>query len=151
MTRVNTMLKDVAVLAEDGMGCTPSNAAFVKNFRLKFVFGFKEPEEFELVIPKKTSKLEVIKSLTFLLIGLKEGMREFLKPEEQVIESMRPCKATYYDKGDRIDIEGRFHRWATNYEEFESGPGLYPVALVEEPSGQVRECIANSVKFEDVN
>ena len=103
------------------------------------------------MIPKKTSKLEVIKSLTFLLSGLKEGMREFLKPEEQVIESMRPCKATYYDKGEKVDIEGRFHRWATNYEEFESGPGLYPVALVEEPSGQIRECIANSVKFEDVN
>ena len=149
--RVNTMLKEISVQAKDGMGCTTSNASFVKTFQLQFVFGFKDPEEFELMIPKNASKLEVIKTLTHLLTELKEGMHEFLKPEEVVIESMRPCKATYYDKGDKIDIEGRFHRWATNYEEFESGPGLFPVALIEEPDGQMRECIATSVKFIDVN
>lgn len=149
--RVNTMLKGIAVQAMDGMGCVPSNETTVKIFQLKFVFGFKDPEEFELMILKKASKLEVIKTLTHLLTELKEGMHEFLKPEEVVIESMRPCKATYYDKGDMIDIEGRFHRWATTYEEFESGPGLYPIALIEEPDGQMRECIATSVKFIDVN
>ena len=33
--------------------------------------------------------------------------------------------------------EGWFHEWGTDYEEFESGPGPYSVAIVEFDDGSV--------------
>lgn len=35
------------------------------------------------------------------------------------------------------DREGKFHGWGSGYEEFESGPGNYTVAIVEFPDGKV--------------
>lgn len=65
------------------------------------------------------------------------------------IESLRPCRAAYYDKGTKVEVFGVFHRWGSQYEEFEAGPGNYTTALVEAEDGKVYECIADSVQFLD--
>lgn len=41
-----------------------------------------------------------------------------------------------------------FHQWAQNFEEFEEGPGMFPVAIVErKDDGQVVIVSAGTVRF----
>jgi len=51
------------------------------------------------------------------------------------------------DKKQRMTLEGNFHQWGAKYEEFSSGPGNYTVALVEDSTGQIRECLPEDVRF----
>lgn len=44
--------------------------------------------------------------------------------------------------------EGLFHCWGVNYEEFESGPGNYTVAIVEMPDGTVLTPAPIDIVFE---
>jgi hypothetical protein len=44
--------------------------------------------------------------------------------------------------------EGLFHQWAFAYEEFETGPVNYTVALVELPNGEVIQVLPSNLKFE---
>lgn len=44
---------------------------------------------------------------------------------------------------------GKFHCWGAAYEEFESGPGNYSVALVELPDGTIAEVLPSNIKFVD--
>ncbi|MDD4390217.1 MAG: hypothetical protein PHW03_05375 [Eubacteriales bacterium] len=62
---------------------------------------------------------------------------------------MRKVKAKYYDRmtSHLIEITGHFHQWAPQYEEFESGPGNYTVALIEDENGQIIECLPLNVQF----
>ena len=48
------------------------------------------------------------------------------------------------------DCEGRFHQWGSGYEEFETGPGNYSVAIVELADGEIVTPSADMIKFEDV-
>lgn len=41
----------------------------------------------------------------------------------------------------------RFHCWGTDYDEFESGPGNYTVAIVEYENGEVGSVRAELIKF----
>lgn len=43
-----------------------------------------------------------------------------------------------------------FHRFGTDYDQFEAGPGLYPVAVVELPDGNVVTPPASMIQFLDV-
>jgi len=43
--------------------------------------------------------------------------------------------------------DGTFHQWAPGYEEFESGPGNYTVALVEIADGTIEEVLPTHIKF----
>ena len=43
--------------------------------------------------------------------------------------------------------EGLFHQWANSYEEFESGPGNYTIALVEIEDGTIVEILPYNIKF----
>jgi hypothetical protein len=43
--------------------------------------------------------------------------------------------------------EGLFHQWAVKYDEFESGPGNYTVALVEISDGTIVEVLPFNLKF----
>lgn len=45
---------------------------------------------------------------------------------------------------------GLFHGWGVEYEEFDTGPGNYSVAIVELPDGQVKTYPAYRVKFTEV-
>ena len=47
----------------------------------------------------------------------------------------------------QIDIEGNFHHWGVNYEEFETGPGNYTVAIIELDNGKVVEAMPDTVRF----
>lgn len=47
---------------------------------------------------------------------------------------------------------GLFHQWANAYEEFESGPGNYTVALIEivQPGGGIMiEVLPSNLRFKD--
>lgn len=49
------------------------------------------------------------------------------------------------------DFRGYFHGWSTDFEEFEAGPGLHPVGIVEEKnSGDVRLVYPTLITFETV-
>lgn len=43
--------------------------------------------------------------------------------------------------------EGVFHQWGNAYEEFDSGPGNYSVAIIEMPDGTIETPLAGNVKF----
>ena len=43
---------------------------------------------------------------------------------------------------------GYFHAWSSSYEEFESGPGQYPVGIVEKPDGEIKVVYAGNIQFE---
>jgi len=61
---------------------------------------------------------------------------------ESGIETIKPG---YWD--DEFKHEGVFHQWGSAYEEFESGPGNYTVAIVEESDGTVSEIIPSNIRF----
>lgn len=61
---------------------------------------------------------------------------------------MRQCKGRYYRKGEYIGFGlGYFHQWGNDYEEFESGPGNFTVAIVELPDGKVITPLAKDIQF----
>ena len=64
-------------------------------------------------------------------------------------KGLRPCRAIRYEKGEAIEVFGMFHRWGSQYEEFDLGPGNFTTALVEAEDGNVYECVADSVQFLD--
>lgn len=60
----------------------------------------------------------------------------------------RYCKGRYYKAGSYHDFQiGQFHQWGNSYEEFESGPGNYTVAVVELPDGNVVMPMADDICF----
>ncbi|WP_024718049.1 hypothetical protein [Pseudomonas putida] len=69
---------------------------------------------------------------------------------------MRPVmtmKALHDDRGRRTGIEdaaeGKFHAWGVEYEEFESGPGNFSVAIVEMADGTVQTLMPWAIRFLD--
>lgn len=45
--------------------------------------------------------------------------------------------------------EGMFHLWGVSYEEYESGPANYTVAIVELNDGTIVEVLPSKLKFEE--
>jgi len=43
--------------------------------------------------------------------------------------------------------EGLFHQWGVSYEEFESGPANFTIAIIELPDGSIVEIEPNRIKF----
>ena len=41
---------------------------------------------------------------------------------------------------------GEFHQWGVDYEEFESGPGMYSTAIVEMPDGTIKTPAADMMQ-----
>lgn len=48
---------------------------------------------------------------------------------------------------DNFSQHGKFHQWASDYEEFETGPGNYTVALIELPGGTIEKVLPENIKF----
>lgn len=46
-------------------------------------------------------------------------------------------------------IIAKFHQFGSAYEEFESGPGNYSVAIVEMPDGTVQTLALSDIRFLD--
>jgi len=44
---------------------------------------------------------------------------------------------------------GLFHQFGIDYEEFESGPGMFTTAVVELPDGTVKNIYVENIKFLD--
>ena len=42
---------------------------------------------------------------------------------------------------------GDFHQWGVAFEEFETGPGNYSIAIIEDSEGNVYEVFPSDVKF----
>jgi len=40
-----------------------------------------------------------------------------------------------------------FHQFGVDYEEFENGPGMFSVAIIETPDGQVKMVRADMIRF----
>jgi len=44
-------------------------------------------------------------------------------------------------------LNGVFHQWGAGYEEFETGPGNFTVAIVEMEDGEIKEFMPTDIKF----
>jgi hypothetical protein len=70
---------------------------------------------------------------------------------------MRKCKFNVPDRIKKAEgygytyqdhwREGSFHQWGLDYEEFESGPGIFSVAIVECEDGKVYMPYAGNIEF----
>jgi hypothetical protein len=62
-------------------------------------------------------------------------------------------KALHDNCGRRTGIEdaakGKFHGWGVEYEEFESGPGNFSVAIVEMADGTIQTLMPWAIRFLD--
>lgn len=74
--------------------------------------------------------------------------------EEKI--GMRKCEGSYMwlnpdtRKYEEVKFElGYFHQFSVNFEEFESGPGIYAIAIVELPDGRVVTPEAQNIRFID--
>lgn len=70
------------------------------------------------------------------------------------MEGLRKCRGRYniYENGKWVSHEfglGYFHAWGMNYEEFETGPGNYSVAIVELPDGHIVMPMPDDIVFLD--
>lgn len=65
-------------------------------------------------------------------------------------EALRPCKGTYWYKGEEHEVIGRFHGWGSDYEEFcDAGPGNFAIGIIESSDGTVAMCRADTIVFLD--
>ena len=67
------------------------------------------------------------------------------------MRKVRVQKRVWKDLGASSEIVddgfGIFHKWATNYREFENGPGLYPIAIIERDDGSIKLVSAELIEF----
>lgn len=68
---------------------------------------------------------------------------------DEPLKGLRPCKAVVYEKGEAVDVVGRYHCWGNNYEEFDGGPGVFTTAIIELEDGRIVSCPAETVQFLD--
>ena len=73
-------------------------------------------------------------------LSKRTGMRKVIVSEMR--NEPGSLKWKLADKGEAI-----FHSFGVNYQEFESGPGNYTVAIVEWPSGQIELVCADRIRF----
>lgn len=62
---------------------------------------------------------------------------------------MRKCVASVYQNGAWVHVTGLFHQWGSGFEEFESGPANYTVAIIELDNGSVVTTSPDKVIFLD--
>ena len=54
----------------------------------------------------------------------------------------------YDGKNGKVEIgQGKFHAWGMDYEEFETGPGMFSVAIVEKDNGEVLSVPVELIRF----
>lgn len=62
---------------------------------------------------------------------------------------LRRCTVQLDYKDENSVVEGYFHRWGVDYEEFETGPGPFSVGIVELDDGSVVQRAPSAIKFLD--
>lgn len=60
---------------------------------------------------------------------------------------LRKCT---WSKTISIEVPAYFHQFGQSFIEFTSGPGLYPIAIIELEDGSVKIVDADSIKFNDL-
>jgi len=65
--------------------------------------------------------------------------RVWIQPSEGVRGHWKPTEP----------VAAKFHQFGSAYEEFESGPGNYSVAIVEMPDGTVQALALSDIRFLD--
>ena len=66
--------------------------------------------------------------------------------------TMRKVSVRIYDSPRKQwveDVLGEFHCWGQGYEEFQSGPGNFTMAIVELPGGRIVTAMPEDVRFTD--
>jgi hypothetical protein len=75
----------------------------------------------------------------------------FTMPLDTPVEQTRACefKRRWWDNGWKIgDWEpGKWRAWGTDYEEFETGPGMYPVGVVEDSTGGIHSVYVERIRM----
>ena len=60
-----------------------------------------------------------------------------------------PTRACEFKRKWEGDWEpGKWHAWGTDYEEFETGPGMYPVGIIEDSTGCIHSIYAELIRME---
>lgn len=62
---------------------------------------------------------------------------------------MRKCVASVYQNGKWVHVNGFFHQWGSDFEEFEHGPANYSVAIIELDDGSIVMTPPDKVIFLD--
>lgn len=65
----------------------------------------------------------------------------------KVLKYIRKDGDTYYEKIDDGKGDAFFHGFSVDFEEFETGPGTFPVAIIERKEGNVEIVAAELIKF----
>ena len=65
------------------------------------------------------------------------------------VMTMAPIWEANKKVGNKDLCEARFHQWGCEYEEFESGPGNYTVAVVEFADGSIGTVTPECIRFLD--
>jgi hypothetical protein len=67
-------------------------------------------------------------------------------PREYTVGTLIPITGTGVSQSDFL-TDGYFHQWGCAYEEFESGPGNYTIAIVEDMNGVIHDVLPTNLKF----
>lgn len=62
---------------------------------------------------------------------------------------LRPVTFSSYENKAWVTREGRFHAWGASFEEFESGPANYTIAIIEGEDGKIYEALPSHLTFLD--
>lgn len=60
---------------------------------------------------------------------------------------MRKVRAEIYRNSKWIQVEGLFHQWGNDFEEYESGPANYSVGIIELPDGHIVTAVPEKIQF----
>lgn len=75
-----------------------------------------------------------------------ENMEEYNK-ENSTTHSSRKVKFKENAQDKEFTIDGIFHKWGSDYEEYESGPANYSVAIIELKDGTMKMVYPTHMKF----
>lgn len=103
----------------------------------------KAPEAVTIHIPQNEKVVEELRE------SMKNARISVCYESKYPADSLRLCEAMYYASGKIVRVKGRFHCWGSNYEEFDSGPGVFTTAIIELDDGRIVSCPAETVQFLD--
>jgi hypothetical protein len=111
-------------------------------------FGSKQPQEGKLTMSETTrntmSEEEWTEFQRIEQLRVERGNRKSAEVQLALAPLPRACR---FKVGDDW-IEGTVHAWSTDFEEYEAGPALYPVGIVEDARGRMHSICVSHITFE---
>ena len=65
------------------------------------------------------------------------------------VDLFKPVRKNNNYLGKKKIGEGKFHQWGTDFEEFDTGPGNYTVAIIELSDGNIETFTPDMIRFKD--